>query len=233
MARTAHAELVVLEFVTAASERRTAAEREFRRALVGARRAGLQLSLIAQAAGISASRAHGIIEEEEAMHSPAESVRLIHGTSDDVLVVAAGRAAARDYYELNAYVCQPGRSFRDVDRIGFYRHRRLEPHFPRIRHRVDHVEFSRSNAGGLRSTGAALDHELADLIDVMLDQGRRREGDPYQVFLLTAPDSPDTLVLDTPIQHTHVGRGSAWTQGTRYTSEDSLRANPRTTDDLD
>jgi hypothetical protein len=53
------------------------------------------------------------------------------------------------------------------------------------------------------------------------------------VFLLTAPEDSETLVLEEPIPHTHVGRGSAWTQGTRYTSEESLRGNPRTTDDLD
>lgn len=231
--RTSLAEEVVLEFVAAAAARREVAEREFRSALLAARRVDLQLSLIAQAAGISVSRVHGIIEEEEAMLGTAEVARPIGAADDDVLVVAAGRAAAREYYEFGAYVCQPGRSFRDVDRMGFYRQRRLEPHFPRIRYRVDHVEFSRANAERLRMSGAPLDRDVAELIEAMLDQGRRPEGEQFQVFLLTPPDASDTLVLDEPIRHTDVGRGSAWTQGMRYTSESSLRAGPRTTDDLD
>ena len=184
---------------------------------------------------MSVSRTHGIIEEEEEQMSVVtqqvghDATLVVH----DVLVVAAGRAAAREYYELGAYVCQEGRSFRDVDRMGFYRHRRLERHFPRIRYWVDHVEFTREDVARLRSTGAPLDAEVAELVETMLDQERRREGARHQVLLLTAPDDPDTLVLDEPIPHTHVGRGSAWTQGTRYTSEASLRTGPRTTDDLD
>ena len=71
------------------------------------------------------------------------------------------------------------------------------------------------------------------LIDAMLDDGRRRHGAMHDVYVLSRLEDPATLRLRTPIPHTHVGRGSAWTQGQRYTSEAALLANPRSTDDLD
>lgn len=234
MSRTDPAEQFLLEFVTEAAERRRRAEQHFRRSVVAARAAGLPLPLIADAAGLSVSRVHAIANEEEA------KVALAAGPSpegaaeaSDVLVVAAGKAAARDYLDYNAYVCQPNRPFREVDRLGFYRRRRIEPYFPLVRRRVLDVVFSRENAQRLRATGSQLDRELADLIDAILTDGRRSEHSRYQVFLLTAPDDPRTLLLDDPIHHAVLGRGSAWTQGARYTSESRLRRNPRTTAELD
>lgn len=96
----------------------------------------------------------------------------------DVLVVAAGKIAFEDYRRYNAYMCQPKRSFRDVERMGFYRDGRIEPQFPRIRYRKMNVEFSRANEAALRGTGSALDAEVADLIDGTLDVpgGARHEG---------------------------------------------------------
>ena len=86
----------------------------------------------------------------------------------------------------------------------------------------------------MRQTGAALDAEVAEVIDRTLDDPAdpRREGRPYQVFLLTPRDDEQTLTLAQPVKHRTLGRGTAWTQGTRYASEEALRRNPETTDDL-
>ena len=151
--------------------------------------------------------------------------------TDDVLVVAA-RNAYDEYLNYHAYVCQAGRSFRDVHRIGFYRHGKIEPHFPTIRASEDHVAFSTENVERLRSSGSAVDRELADLIATLVSHHLRDDWDSYQVFLLTPPAHPQTLTLPQPIMHDTRGRGSAWTFGHRYIGEASLLRNPRNTDEL-
>jgi hypothetical protein len=152
---------------------------------------------------------------------------------DDVLIVPAGKIAFDDYLRYHAYICQPERSFRDVERIGFYRKRQIEPFFPRIRYRRLNVDFSRESAAALRGSGAPLDAEVADVIDAVLDdRGNKYTPGAHQVFLLTAPDDPQTLTLAQPVVHPASGRGSAWVQNIRYTSEAALRENPRTTDEL-
>jgi hypothetical protein len=153
---------------------------------------------------------------------------------DDVLVVAGGKIAVADYLRHNAYICQPERSFRDVERVGFYRNGQIEPFFPRIRYRRKNLEWTRANAAALRLNGAALDAEVADVNERTLDDpgDPRKEGGRYQVFLLTAKDEPETLTIVQPIRHQTVGRGTGWTQGTRYTSEEALRRNPATTAEL-
>ena len=96
------------------------------------------------------------------------------------------------------------------------------------------LEFSEAQARALRQTGAALDAEVASVIERALADPRdpRKDGGRYQVFLLSPREDPQTLTLPAPIQHRTLGRGTAWTQGTRYTSEESLRQNPGTTDEL-
>jgi hypothetical protein len=107
------------------------------------------------------------------------------------LVVAAGRAAARDDYELNAYVqavCPSATSTGSAS-VGTGVSSRTS--------RASAIALT-TNVGRLRSTGATLDDELPDLIVVMLDQGTGRKSEPYEILLLTASDSPDTLVSDMP-----------------------------------
>lgn len=227
---------VVLRLVSEAAAGRREAERHFREMVVTARAANISLNRIAEVAGLSASRIHAIIGEEQklvssiAPHGPSRPTT----SEDDVLVVAAGKIAVADYLRYSAYICQPERSFRDVERIGFYRHGQIEPFFPRIRYRRMNLEFSDGQAHALRRTGAALDAEVASVIEQTLADPRdpRKAGWPYQVFLLTPREDPQTLKLPAPIQHRTLGRGTAWTQGTRYTSEASLRQDPGTTDDL-
>jgi len=117
--------------------------------------------------------------------------------------------------------------------MGFYRHRRVEPFFPRIRYRSREVEFTRENARRLRAMESPPDSQIGDLIESMLERALRSDGERFDVILLSPIGDPDTFVLERPIPHTAAGRGSAWTQGTRYTSEASLRGDPRTTQDLD
>jgi hypothetical protein len=146
----------------------------------------------------------------------------------DTVVVAAG--AAWDYYRRHsAYVCQPGRSFRPVERIAFYRRKRIEPRFPVILDRLDFVPFTRAHADDLRGTGLPHDAHLAQVILESLSEGSRRDGDLHEVFLLSGPEDPRTVAIGSPIPHHGSG---AWTMGQRYTSSSRL-SSARTTDDLD
>src|SRR5262249_38772481 len=149
---------------------------------------------IATAAGLSVARVHAILNEQETEMEMTVLPSEPPVVSDDVLVVAA-RVAYDEYLNYTAYICQPGRSFRDVNRIGFYRHGKIEPEFPEIRAIEDHVRFTRENANRLRETGSPVDGEVADLIDLLLEHHRRDDEEVLQVFLLTPPDDPRTLTL--------------------------------------
>jgi hypothetical protein len=146
----------------------------------------------------------------------------------DTVVVAAG-AAWGFYRRHSAYVCQPGRSFRPVERIGFYRHKRIEPRLPEILDRRDHVPFTREHAEELRATGLELDAHLARVILDSLSEGSRHEGDLHEVFLLTSPEDSRTIGLTSPIPHDRPG---AWTMGQRYASSSHLVI-AKTTRDLE
>jgi hypothetical protein len=146
----------------------------------------------------------------------------------DTVVVAAG--AAWDYYRRHsAYVCQPGRSFRPVERIGFYRRKRIEPRFPLILDWRDNVPFTREHADDLRGSGLPHDAHLAQVILESLSEGSRHEGDLHEVFLLSGPDDSRTVAIRSAIPHDGPG---AWTMGQRYASASRL-SSARTTDDLD
>lgn len=223
-----------LHAVSAASARLDDAERARRDVLLAARASGVPLRLIAAAAGLSASRIHSITKEEHEMTTTLELRPPAPPSTDDVLIVAAGKSAWLDFQRYTAYICQDRRSFRDVPRMGFYVDAAIQPILPTIRYRADGVEWSRSNIAALRETGSHLDAEVANVIEQSLDNptDRRTENGRYQVFLLSAAGDADTLTLAQPVAHNARGRGSAFVQGQRYISETALRANPPSTDEL-
>ncbi len=149
----------------------------------------------------------------------------------DTLIVAARRAYP-DYLLSSAYICQPGRSFRDeIDHLGFYAGREIKPHVATILHRRDKVEMSAANAAKLSQSSGQFDQEVARLIDQVLDPTvnwtqRREVGARHQVFLLSGPDDPETIRLPAPIHH---GGKNAWTQSQRYAKLDQLSAGPADT----
>ena len=80
-------------------------------------------------------------------------------------------------------------------------------------------------------------HIIASAIELNLRAGTREDGKQYQVFLLSAPDDPETVKLPRPVVNDTVaesGRPVAWTMGQRYVSLAAL-ARPGTshTSDLD
>ncbi len=148
-------------------------------------------------------------------------------TPDQVLVVPA-RVAFDEYLRHAAYVCQPGRTFRSVEFLGFYRKRQIEPIVPRVLHVRDQVVFSLETATELESLNRASDGAIARVIRALLEAGARTDGAPYKVLLLSPSDDSATLILNAPI--VHLGR-NAWVQGQRYTRRAQLE-DATTTEDL-
>ena len=141
------------------------------------------------------------------------------GLSGEVLVVPA-RTAYEEYLEYSAYICQPGRSFRNVEHMAFYRRRQIEPEVPRVIGIRDQVEFSDLFASQLRKERSSFANDLASLIERVLGDGIRQPGELFKVILLSGPENPATEHLSTPIRH--LGR-AAWVQGQRYVTLESLK----------
>jgi hypothetical protein len=149
------------------------------------------------------------------------------------VVVVPARNAYREYLEHGAYVCQPRRPFKPVERMAFYCRGQIEREIPLIRRVMDEVEFSRENADVLRASGEATGGETAALIERLLGAGTRQEGEVYKVFLLTRSGDPETVILERPIRNDATdatGRTSAWVQMQRYASLAALRKVHRTSE---
>ncbi len=149
----------------------------------------------------------------------------------DVLIVAGARWAYHCFHHYGAYICQAGRSFRSTTRLGYYAHGAIQREFPMIRGRTDHVAETRDTVHSLLMSGDPEDARLAAVVALLVLDGR--EGSHSQIFLLSPPQSEETLVLPHPIRNTRTGRGRAWTQGHRYVPETVIMSEPHTTDELD
>ena len=154
------------------------------------------------------------------------------GERSNILIVAATGWAYRAWHIYGAYICQAGRSFRgDVSRIGFYAHGAIQREFPAIQGHRDHVPKTRDTVESWLTTGDPVDARFAAVVGLLLLDGRYEDGES-QIFLLSPPHSPETLVIPQPIHNARKGYGSAWTQGHRYATETAIRSEPETTEDL-
>ncbi len=143
--------------------------------------------------------------------------------SDNDVVVVAARFAWPEYNQIHAYVCQAGRPFQQVSRIGFYSKGQIYPLVPRILQIHDDVEM----LSGLHA-GA-----LGELVERLIKEQRREEGGSYKIVMLSAPDSPDTLRLPGPIVNdlrSKSGKPTAFTMGQRYVASERLRVAKSTSD---
>jgi len=143
-------------------------------------------------------------------------------SENDVVVVAA-RNAWPEYERIHAYVCQPNRRFQQVSRIGFYSNGMVYPLVPKILGSHNDVEIKRGHEG-----------PLGTLVNRLLDENLRKEEEHNKVFLLSPPDSPDTLRLPKAIPNdlkSRAGKNTAFTMGQRYVSSAALLA-AKTTSDL-
>lgn len=148
-------------------------------------------------------------------------------TTQDTVVVPA-REAWPFYQEHHAYVCQPGRTFRPVERLAFYADQEIKTEVPRIYHRRDDVEWTEAAAAQLEASSSRDDVKIARII-----LATRKEGwtdGSCQVFLLSRPGDPNHRALSSPLHHDTGGRGTAFVQGQRYVSLHSLEIATSTRD---
>jgi len=152
-------------------------------------------------------------------------------SSDEVVVVPA-RWGYPLYHAHAAYVCQPGRTFRDVTHIAFYTGNEIKREVPRILARQDHVLFTRRNADRLQDSSSPVEVQLGHLVEAMIRAADIPEDTAEQVFLLTPHSDERTLILAAPIANASTGRHGqriAWTQNQRYLLLTDLLAAPATT----
>lgn len=152
---------------------------------------------------------------------------------DDTVIVAA-RHAWPEYLRRGVYVCQANRSFKHgLTHLGFYAEAAIQPLIAVLRRHVVAVPFTTEESARRRALGEA---EVADVIDVLLAEGSRLSGTAYDVLLLSAPDSPDTVRLSGPIladSKTASGRNWGWTLSQRYTRLHALTSGITRTSELD
>jgi len=148
-------------------------------------------------------------------------------TVDDTVVVAA-RIAYPEYLEMSAYACQPNRSIRNVSRMGFYNHKQVMPEIAEVYRSFTDVLFLPGEARRLKAKKDPLEKRLAEVIRRRLVTRPAQLGGRFDVYILSGATDPDTLILESPIQHTSP---NAWTQSQRYTSVERLKK-AKTTADL-
>jgi hypothetical protein len=154
----------------------------------------------------------------------------------DVVIVAAGVIAYKEYLQHAAYVCQPNRNFARSPRwMGFYADEEIKPEIPEILHERDVVLFTTDEVARLRAMGTDVELRVADLIETLLRQGAREYRAELKVVLLSPADDKRTLILPHPIKNDltdYKGSGTAFTQFQRYTQRAELERRPLTTSEL-
>ena len=151
------------------------------------------------------------------------------GLPENTVIVAA-RSAYPQYLRHGAYVCAPGRRFRQgIQYLGFYTEKEIKPEVARIQHIQPVVSITPAGVASLREAGDSTSQRLAVVAEGFLSAPEpARDGD-FQIILLSPPDSPETVLLAAPVPH--LGR-HAWTQNQRYVRLEQLRAGPKDTEVL-
>jgi hypothetical protein len=168
-----------------------------------------------------------VISEREAFLLRNLQIMLLEedllGRGNQVVVVPARRAWDQ-YLRLSAYVCQSGRPFQHVEYVAFYSGGAIQPKVPRVVRVIDSVPFD---------PDADIPADLSAIVHQMVESGERQRGVLQKVFLLSAPNAPDTITLLNPVENdlrTPNGRTVAFTQNQRYVSLERLRTSKLTSE---
>lgn len=144
---------------------------------------------------------------------------------DEVVVVAARKAWAI-YQNHPLYICQAGRSFRNVNYIAFYADGVVKPKVAHIRNRWQTVHLG------------ALPQDIQNHVNALVAANPAEtfyEGE-IQVFELSEINSEDTINLNADIRNdcvsSRTGRPVAFTQGQTYTTLARLQIPNATTSQL-
>jgi len=155
-------------------------------------------------------------------------------SADPIAVVVPATEAWPFYQSTRAYVCQPGRFFRQVSHVSFYASGAIQTEVPKILERIDHVNWHPEEIGRLKATMSGRDSRIADVIREARSAGWTEAE--YQLFLLTEPgadgEAKGHVTLSSSIPQPRKGRGSAWVRRQRYAAVDAMRT-AKTVADLD
>ena len=150
---------------------------------------------------------------------------LIDSREDTVLVVAA-KNAWPEFQEIDAYICQEGRSFRPTDHLAFYAEGAIQRLVPRIVGVEDRLNVSQEMH---QAVFKKLKQTAMNLYVQIAAKRPHRIGDQSQNFFLSPRDSEETLELSAPVRN---DLGHAFTQGQTYVSLKALKCSPVTTSEL-
>lgn len=157
--------------------------------------------------------------------SEVSGARPVPPVRDVVIVGASAEQSIAMYENVAAYVCPSDRSFAQVEYMGFYSNKQIEPNFPAIENKVVPSRWHKEEVKRLRASAAAEDQRLGKIMGYALNNGWGAGGQ-YQVFFLSPKNSPLTIKRagGKPILHLKTGRGSAFVQNKRYFSKAALLA---------
>ena len=130
-----------------------------------------------------------------------------------------------------------GRSFRQgLTHMAFYADGAIQPEIPAILDCRDNLLMTSEVADELAASSREGDRQFARAISQELQLRSPRQGQAFQVFLLSPNADGQTLKLSQPVANTAVGangRRVAWTQSQRYVRLSDLKTSPATTTELD
>lgn len=155
--------------------------------------------------------------------SAVASDRPVQPKQDVVIVGASAELAIAMYEKVSAYVCPSERTFASMTYMGFYCDKKIEPFFPLIKEIVVPSRWNKTERAALAASADPTDQHVARVMGYGLKNGFDIE-DQYQVFLLSDPQSANTLKRGTSIEHKKIGRGSAFVQNKRYFPHSALMA---------
>lgn len=154
--------------------------------------------------------------------------------AESMAVVVPASDAWPFYQDHAAYVCQPGRYFRQVSHVAFYADGAIQPEIPKVVQVLDHVAWTAEEIGRRFTTHTTEDERIGRIISAARERGW--DGDEYQLILLTSPGEAGRrdghVSLATPVPNTRRGRGTAWVRRQRYASVAAITA-ATTLSDLD
>jgi len=147
-------------------------------------------------------------------------------SAESIAVVVPAKDAWPLYQQYGAYICKPGRFFRQVSHIGFYANSAVQRELPKILERIESVIWTHEEIHRRMIAGSDRDRKIAEIIK----QSRLLTwtGNEYQLFLLTQHgaegEARGHVTLDTELRRQRTGRGSAWVRRQRYVAVSALQS---------
>ena len=145
-------------------------------------------------------------------------------SAESIAVIVPAREAWPFYQAHGAYICRPGRFFRQVSHVGFYADSAIQRELPKVLERLDRVPWTPDEIGRRMVLGTERERKIAEVIKHSRDLDWR--DDTYQLFLLTQPGpegkTKGHVTLNAELQRERTGRGSAWVRRQRYVAVPTL-----------